>query len=72
MKRAISKRALSDFWHEEFAATGYCCLCGNHGVIDTRGKVHTPAGLECGDLVFCICPNGRALKKGGASLASFR
>lgn len=47
----------------EYAARGHCCLCGNHGTIDTRGKVFTPAGVECGDRVFCICPNGRASKR---------
>jgi hypothetical protein len=41
----------------------HCGLCGNTGVIDTRGKVLTPAGAPCGVRRFCICPNGRALKK---------
>jgi hypothetical protein len=55
---------LREFWVREFADTGHCCLCGNHGVIDTRRQVFTPAGVECGDTAFCICPNGRAMKKG--------
>lgn len=48
--------------------SGLCGLCGNHGVIDTRGKVHSPAGCECGVLAWCICPNGRAAKRAGWDL----
>lgn len=68
MTRPITKPQMADLWFNEFSQRGHCCLCGNHGIIDTRGKVFTPAGYECGDRVFCICPNGRALKKGGAKL----
>lgn len=40
---------------------GACCgLCGNSGIVDTRGKVNSPIGKDCGVLAFCICPNGRA------------
>ena len=69
MTKPITKNQLTDFWIAEFAAKHCCCLCGNRGIIDTRGKVFTPANFECGDIVFCICPNGRALKKGGVKLA---
>ncbi len=41
----------------------HCGLCGNNGILDTRGKVFTPVGLECGVRRFCICPNGRAMLK---------
>lgn len=62
--KPITKNQLTDFWASEFSgAEGLCCLCGNSGVIDTRGKVHTMAGVACGDRVFCICPNGRARKR---------
>lgn len=70
MPRAISKSQLADLWITEYSARGHCCLCGNVGIIDTRGKMFTPAGFECGDRVFCICPNGRAMRKGGAGLSS--
>jgi hypothetical protein len=40
-----------------------CGLCGNTGIIDTRGLVHSPAGVECGVCQYCICPNGRAAKE---------
>ena len=62
MSRPITKKQLADFWLKEFSRKNHCCLCGNYGIIDTRGKVFTPAGYDCGDKVFCICPNGRALK----------
>ena len=40
-----------------------CCgLCGNTGLVDTRGTVKTPKGNDCGIRAFCICPNGRLLK----------
>jgi len=63
MTRKISKKQLEDFFFAEFAPKLHCCLCGGVGTIDTRGKVFTPAGYECGALVYCICPNGRALKE---------
>lgn len=41
---------------------GYCGLCGNFGIFDTRGNVVSPRGQDCGVRAFCICPNGRTLK----------
>lgn len=46
---------------------GLCGLCGNNGIIDTRGHVRSPAGWPTGIRRFCICPNGRALLKGWKS-----
>lgn len=62
-------KAVDDPWRE-FADAEHenCGLCGNTGVIDTRGRLETPAGVPCGVLGFCLCPNGRAWKKGGANL----
>lgn len=40
-----------------------CGLCGNHGIIDTVGKIRSPAGVECGIKVPCLCANGRAIKR---------
>lgn len=45
----------------EFTEGNLCGLCGNHGVIDTTG-LRSPAGMECGIVRFCICPNGRVFK----------
>ncbi len=68
MGRKISKKQMADFWFEEYGKRGHCCLCGNYGFIDTRGRVYTLAGFECGDLVFCVCPNGRAMKRSGRTV----
>lgn len=62
MSKPITKQQMSDLWSNEFGRRGHCCLCGNSGVIDTRGKMFTHGKVECGDLVFCICPNGRDFK----------
>ncbi len=54
-----------DTWMEFLGPPGvesYCGLCGNCGVIDTRGKVTDPGGDDCGVRAYCICPNGRILK----------
>jgi hypothetical protein len=32
-------------------------------MVDTVGKVSSPAGVACGVRSYCICPNGRAWKK---------
>jgi hypothetical protein len=46
----------------EFENKNMCSLCANWGYIDTRG-LKTPAGFECGKLNYCICHNGRQMKK---------
>ncbi len=54
-----------DTWLEFLGPPGdesHCGLCGNAGVVDTRGRVKTPRGDDCGVRAFCICPNGRAMK----------
>lgn len=54
-----------DTWLEFLGPPGSetCCgLCGNAGIVDTRGKVQSPTGGDCGVRAFCICPNGRAIK----------
>ena len=64
MPKPITKNQLADLWVAEFLSDNHhCSLCGNSGMIDTRGKVFTPAGVECGKRSHCICPNGRAIKK---------
>jgi hypothetical protein len=51
----------TDLWIEHFQEAGLCSLCGQRGIIDTRG-LRSPAGVLCGKLNFCICPNGQALR----------
>lgn len=53
----------NELWLEFESPRGLCGLCGNRGMIDTRGKVHSAAGIECGVLACCICLNGRGLKR---------
>lgn len=57
-----------DTWLEFLGPPGiesYCGLCGNTGIVDTRGKAKTPTGDDCGVRACCICPNGRAIKQLG-------
>ena len=42
---------------------GLCSLCGNSGVVDTRKTAVSQAGVSAGRLNWCICPNGRTLRK---------
>lgn len=51
-----------NYWHGHYTNKGLCSLCGNSGVIDTRG-VRSAAGVECGRLNFCICPNGQVMRE---------
>jgi len=41
-----------------YFTAGDCTLCGNRGIIDTRG-VKTADGIEVGARNFCLCPNGQ-------------
>lgn len=60
-------KQLIDYWLEHYTPKGQCSLCGNRGVIDTRG-IKTPAGFECGALNYCICPNGQVMRAQGWAL----
>lgn len=48
------------YWLDHYTDK-HCTLCGNRGVIDTRGT-KTPAGFEVGRLNYCICPNGQIMR----------
>ena len=52
---------VTDYWLA-FYANCHCTLCGNSGIVDTRG-VKTAAKVETGRLNWCICPNGQALRQ---------
>ena len=56
----------NDFW-SEFINKDLCSICGNWGVIDSK-KVKSPAGVLCGKLNYCICPNGRKMKEMGLDI----
>jgi hypothetical protein len=41
-----------------------CGLCGNSGIVNTVGVVYDASStVDCGIISYCICPNGRAMKK---------
>ena len=40
-----------------------CGLCGNTGIINTSNSATSMAGIRTGGLHYCVCPNGRTLKK---------
>jgi hypothetical protein len=50
-----------------YLADGHCTLCGNRGIVDTRG-VTTPAGVPVGRLNYCLCLNGVALRSEQADM----
>lgn len=54
--------ATRDLWLE-YTNKGLCGLCGNSGIIDTRGRAVSAAGCDAGARFWCLCPNGRALKE---------
>jgi len=59
--RDYENEAVVDYWAEHYL-TQHCVLCGNTGFIDTRGRAVTPAGLDVGARVHCICPNGQCIR----------
>lgn len=61
---------ITRYWLEHYA-TMHCTLCGNSGIIDSRGA-RTAAGLEVGRLNYCICPNGQQMRKQGWPLTQGR
>lgn len=58
---SIYDNYVTDLWHALYVRKDLCSLCGNSGKIDTRG-VTSSAGVVCGDVHYCICPNGQAMR----------
>lgn len=54
---------VDNVWWEFIHPSRLCSLCGNSGIIDTIGKVVSAAGVRAGARSFCICPNGREMKR---------
>lgn len=50
-----------EYWLEHYlnVVVGLCGLCGNTGLIDTRGRAVSPAGVDAGGIHYCVCPNGQ-------------
>ena len=62
MKPIRKKHYLITRYWSNYYALDACTLCGNRGIIDTRG-VKTAGGREVGRLNYCICPNGQTLRQ---------
>jgi len=61
-----TENPITEYWLKHY--TSQCCtLCGNTGVIDTRG-VFTPSGHNVGRLNYCICPNGQVMRHYGVDM----
>lgn len=60
MRRRGITKPIADYWSKNYC-TMHCTLCGNTGIIDTRGT-RTPAGWEVGRLNWCLCPNGQLMR----------
>jgi hypothetical protein len=60
---------LTEYWMENYSGKNtLCTLCGNSGCIDTRTTAISPAGVNAGRLNYCICPNGRVMRKHAVDL----
>lgn len=60
---------MTAYWLQYYVAD-HCTLCGNHGIIDSRGLC-TPAGIDVGRLNYCICPNGQAMRDQGVDMLAY-
>lgn len=62
----LSETILNDYWMKYYISEpgteGRCTLCGNSGILDTRG-VKDVCGNDVGCLNYCICPNGQELRE---------
>jgi len=62
MKKIRAKHYIVTRYWLDYYTTTHCTLCGNSGVIDSRG-VKSALGKEVGRLNWCICPNGQQMRK---------
>lgn len=65
--------SVTKYWEKHYSheKTGCCTICGDWGIIDSR-PITTPAGASVGKLLYCICPNGMALRKANAPKEQWR
>lgn len=59
--QSTEAKIVVDYWYEYYVKNGLCSLCGNSGKIDTR-SAKSAAGVACGDMHYCICPNGMIMR----------
>lgn len=62
---ATISEQITNYWAKYYVnpTVQLCSLCGNRGIIDTRGRARSAAGVEAGKLNWCVCPNGQAYRK---------
>lgn len=58
---------ITQFWLDNYVRREMCSLCGQSGILDTRATAITATGLRCGEVHFCVCPNGQKMKEIGGS-----
>jgi len=62
----MTENIVTSYWRRFYAGAA-CTLCGNSGVIDSRGRAMTAVGVAVGRLNYCICPNGMVLRRNRAN-----
>lgn len=56
-------KVVSNYWAAFYVSKNHLCsLCGNRGVLDTFRIAISAAGVNSGGKLFCICPNGQAMR----------
>lgn len=63
LSAASPEDILSEYWLEHYAPQDVCVLCGNSGIVDTKGTAFWPDGKPAGGRHWCFCPNGRERRK---------
>jgi hypothetical protein len=68
LPEAPTPEQLGIFWVRNYVHKDLCSLCGNSGVVDTRGRAVSAVGVDAGRRQFCVCPNGQTMKEQGWDL----
>lgn len=62
----VTPDPITKYWFLNYVSpSGLCTLCGNTGKIDTVG-ITSAAGVLCGRINLCLCPNGQKMRELGA------
>lgn len=62
----------TSYWLAHYIRRDMCSLCGQSGILDTRATAITATGLRCGEVHFCICPNGQTMREIGDAPRTFQ
>lgn len=60
----MANQTITEYWRENYVDKDHCLcvLCGNTGIVDTRVTAVSHAGVTCGKVAWCICPNGQGFR----------